>query len=195
LVIVFREPADELRLQQSARQAREAQPRDRYRVALLAAQGLATQAIIDATGRSRGFVQRWAYAYRDGGVEALCAKPRGGSKSRLSGDEQQRLYQRLCDGPADADGGVCALRGRDAKRILEVEFDRKYTLGGVYDLVHRIGLSCLRPRPRHRKNDPAAMKQWLDDAPLFCDASRPIIPTKPSKSGPRTKPASDNRGH
>ena len=195
MVIAFREPADELRLQQSARQAREAQPRDRYRVALLAAQGLATQAIIDATGRSRGFVQRWAYAYRDGGVEALCAKPRGGSKSRLSGDEQQRLYQRLCDGPADADGGVCALRGRDAKRILEVEFDRKYTLGGVYDLMHRIGLSCLRPRPRHRKNDPAAMKQWLDDAPLFCDASRSIIPTKPSKSGPRTKPASDNRGH
>jgi len=112
LITSFRDPADELRLQQLARQAREAQQRDRYWVAVLAAQGRETKAIIDATARSRDFVQRWAYAYRDGGAQALCAKPRGGSKSRLWGEEQRRLYQRLCDNPVDADGGVCALRGR-----------------------------------------------------------------------------------
>ena len=70
-------------------------------------------------------------------------------------------------GPTDADGGQCTLRGRDAQRILEREFGQAYSLGGAYDLLHRVGFSCLRPRPRHRRNDPAAMKQWLDDAPPF----------------------------
>jgi len=60
-------------------------------------------------------------------------------------DEQQRFYQRLCAGPTDADYGVCTLRGREAQRILEVEFNRTYILGCVYDLMHRIGLSYLYP--------------------------------------------------
>ena len=33
--------------------------------------------------------------------------------------------------------------------------------------MHRVGLSCLKPRPRHRKNDPRAMAEWLDRAPLL----------------------------
>ena len=43
----------------------------------------------------------------------------------------------------------------------------RYTLDGVYDLLHRLRLSCLAPRPRHRKNDPAAVAAFADDrAPL-----------------------------
>jgi len=151
LLIVFHGPADELRLQHLARQTKSLKQPGRDRVALLAAGGHMTQAIIDGTGLSRGFVQRWAYAYRDGGIDAVCVKPRRGTKSRLSDDEQQGFYQRLCADPTDADDGVCTLRSRDAQRILEVEFNHEYTLDGVYDLMHRIGLSCLRPRPRNRQ--------------------------------------------
>jgi transposase len=65
---------------------------------------------------------------------------------------------------------VCALRGRDAVRILKNEFGVEYTLDGVYDLLARLGLACLKPRPRHRKNDPAVMRQWLETAPLLSRA-------------------------
>ena len=34
------------------------------------------------------------------------------------------------------------LRGEDACRILEREFGVRYTLDGVYDLLHRLKLSC-----------------------------------------------------
>jgi transposase len=70
-------------------------------------------------------------------------------------------------GATEADGGVCSLRGVDAVKILEAEFGVRYTLDGVYDLLHRLRLSCLAPRPRHRKNDPQAMREWLDGAPLL----------------------------
>jgi transposase len=51
--------------------------------------------------------------------------------------------------------------------VLEVEFGVPLKLSTVYEWMHRVGLSCLKPRPRHRKNDPAAMKTWLDQAPLL----------------------------
>ena len=170
MLIAFRDPADEAALERLVRHATDAGQRDRYRAALLAARGEETRSITDALARSRGFVQRWAYAYRDGGTDALRPKPRGGGRSRLSAEQQQQFYRRMLAGPTGADGGLCTLRGKDARRILAAEFGRAYSLGGAYDLLRRVGLSCLRPRPRHRKNDPAAMRQWLGDAPLF---SRP----------------------
>jgi hypothetical protein len=42
-----------------------------------------------------------------------------------------------------------------------------YTLQGVYDLLERLHLSCLVPRPRHRKNEPQVMRQWVERAPLL----------------------------
>ena len=168
MIITFHNAADESELQHLIDHAQEAQARDRYRVALLAARGQETQAIIDMLNRSRGFVQRWAYAYRDGGIPALRAKPRGGSRSRLDSPQEQRLLERIRCGPlTELDQGVCTLRGKDFQRILESEFQQSYSLGGAYDLLHRLGFSCLRPRPLHRKNDPQAVKQWLGDAPFL----------------------------
>jgi transposase len=141
-------------------------------VALLAIQGQETQAIQQALTRSRGFVQRWAYAYRDGGLKALQAKPRGGGTPKLSQTQAQKFRQRMLAGPTDADGGLCSLRGRDAQRILQEEFGTPYSLPGVYVLLHRLRLSCLRPRPRHSKNDPAAMAAWMEATPLLSSKSK-----------------------
>lgn len=72
----------------------------------------------------------------------------------------------MLDGPREGDG-VCTLRGKDAVRILNGEFGVAYSLNGVYDLLHRLGFSCLSPRPRHEKNDPAAMEAFKERAPLL----------------------------
>lgn len=154
-------------LMRLVRVQRDAQQRDRYRVVLLVLEGLETQAIQDRLSRSRGFVQRWAYAYRDGGIAALTAQPRGGSAPKLPSDKQPIFLERFKAGPTQADDGVCRLGGKDAVRILKAEFGVEYTLTGAYELLHRLGLSCLRPRPRHRKRDPLAQKQWLDRAPFL----------------------------
>jgi hypothetical protein len=62
--IPSRQPEDVPQLQECIRRERHSEQADRYRVALLAIQGQQTQAIQQALTRSRGFVQRWAYAYR-----------------------------------------------------------------------------------------------------------------------------------
>lgn len=162
-----RTTGDREELKRLIRSEHHAPQRDRYRAALLALEEQETPGIIKALERSRGFVQRWAYAYRDGGIAAITTKPRGGSKPRMTLAQQQAFVQRFQAGPTPADGGVCVLRGRDAQRIAQVEFGVNYSLNGLYKLLHRQGLSYLQPRPRHHKQDPEAQRQWLASAPLL----------------------------
>jgi len=179
-------------LARGARRGRDGRQRERCRCVFLALQGFEARQIADKLGRSRRFVQYWVYRYRDGGLAALQDRPRAGQPTRLPRPREAEFCARLDAEPTAADG-VCTLRGVDIVRILRDEFGVTYTLQGAYDLLHRLGYSYLRPRPRHRKNDPEAMRVWLQDAPLLSSRSATSTPTRRLKSGARTKPASGRR--
>lgn len=107
--------------------------RDRYRVVLLALEGyfgpeLTRDQMARIVGRSRQFVDEWTGRYRRGGVEALVAGKSSGRPPALDAEQLARFKQRIKAGPTDADAGVCALRGRDARRVLESEFGKALTL-------------------------------------------------------------------
>jgi transposase len=162
-----REPGDRRRLQALIDAERSAKQRDRYRMALLALKGWEAVEIAEALSSNRRTVQAWAYRYRDGGIEGLVAVKSKGHAPRLAPQRNAEFVARMTSGPREPDG-VCTLRARDAQRILLDEFGVRYELKSVYDLMHRLGLSCLKPRPRHEKNDPAAMKVFKEEtAPLL----------------------------
>src|SRR5688572_27746955 len=140
---------DELR--RLAGEERDALRRDRYRAVLLALDGKEAVAIAETLGRARRSVQDWAYAYRDGGVDAVQPARRKGREPKLPRAREGELMARLDAEPRPEDGGVCTLRGKDLVRILEREFGVTYTLAGAYELLERLGYSCLAPRPRHEK--------------------------------------------
>jgi len=162
-----RAPGDIDELQRRAAGERDALRRDRYRAVVMALDGEeACGDIARALGRARRSVQDWSYAYRDGGIDAIQPKPRPGRTPKLPRDRESELMARLDAGPLPSDG-VCTLRGKDVVRILEGEFGVTYTLGGAYDLLERLGYSCLTPRPLHEKADPAAVEQFKQRAPLL----------------------------
>jgi transposase len=140
--------------------------RDRYRMALLALKGWEAQQIAEALSSNRRTVQAWVYRYRDAGIESLRPRPLPGRAPKLPREREAEFKARLDAGPRE-DDGVCTLRGKDALRILEHEFGVSYSLDGVYDLLDRLGYSCLKPRPRHEKNDPAALQKFKKAAPLL----------------------------
>jgi transposase len=191
--ITWRVPEDREELPRRIAAEKQAKQRDRLRAVLLAAQGQEALPIARMLGRSRRFVQQWAYIYRDQGLEAVHATPQTGQPKKLATAQEAAFKTRMLTGVTPADQDLCTLRGKDAQRILEQEFGKKYSLGGAYALLHRLGFSCLMPRPRHRKNDPAAMEQWLKDAPLLSRKSATNIPTSRSRPGSRTKPASASK--
>ena len=185
--ISLRNPNDLTELDRRVRVERNAKQRDRYRAVRLAIAGQPTGTIMDKLGRSKNFVHRWCYAYRDRGIGAVTEKPRPGRPTKLPREQEEAFRQRMLAGPTAADGGVCTLRGKEAVRILEEQFGVQYSLDGAYDLLHRLGFSCLKPRPKHRKNDPQAMKQWLEDAPLLSRVYARSTPTNRLKSGSKMK--------
>ncbi|MCA9284603.1 MAG: winged helix-turn-helix domain-containing protein, partial [Phycisphaerales bacterium] len=43
----------------------------------------------------------------------------------------------------------------------------RYSLDGAYDLLARLGFSCLRLRPRHERKNPAKQAEFRRNAPLL----------------------------
>ena len=170
--VSLHDPADLTTLRQRVKLETNAKQRDRLRAVLLAAEGeagaeLEGDQIASRLGRSPRFVDQWLARYRSGGLAALKAGKAKGQPLKLAVDKQAAFKARLLAGPVDADGGLCTLRGTDAKRILANEFGVEMALSGVYELMRRLNLSCLKPRPLHRKNDPKAVADWLDSAPFL----------------------------
>lgn len=182
------------RLKGLIRRERNAKQRDRYRALLLALEQNTTPQIVEKLGCSRSFVQKWVYRYRDGDLSNLKEKARPGQPTKLRRQDEELFKRRLDEGAQPLDG-VCTLRGKDIQRILAEEFNAHYSLDGAYDLLHRLGYSCLKPRPRHRKNDAEIMTQWKKEAPLLSKKSKRSIPQRGLKSGSRTKAGLVNKAH
>jgi transposase len=170
MTVIAHDESDRPRLEALVRSEADAKQRDRYRAVLLAMDDLEGDEIAGMLGRSPRFVDEWAGRYRRGGLAALVPRKQPGRKPKLTPEQETKLRERLDaaarDGPPVEDG-VCTLRGRDVCRIVEEEFGVIHTLGGIYDVLRRIGYSSLVPRPRHRKNDPAAMERFVDGAPFL----------------------------
>ena len=112
--------------------------------------------------------------YRERGAEALADRPRPGRPPTLAAADEARFRAGLDAGPT-ADG-VCTLRGEDIRRILAEEFGARYTVDGVYALLHRIGYSSLASRPKHRKADPEAQEAFNKGLPSGSSPSPPPSP-------------------
>ena len=164
--VTEREVGDVAELERLARAQSNAIRRDRYRAVLLAIDGKEAVEIAESLGRSRRSVQDWVYAYRDGGITAIQPARRKGATPKLPRHIEDQVRARLDAGPRPEDK-VCTLRGKDVVRILETEFGVKHTLGSIYGVLARLGYSCLKPRPRHEKADPAAVAQFKEQAPFL----------------------------
>jgi len=187
-----RHGVDELR--RLARKTKDGRVRTRLQALVLAKQGHTAVYTAELLGMSRRMIQKWVQRYNEDGLAGLSDRSGRGRSCRLSEDQQLQLQHRIEAGPLEGDR-VCTLRGTDIQDILAQEFEVLYHLNGVYALLHRLGYSCLMPRPRHRKTDPevqAAFKKTLWNRSR---RSATPIEINRSRSGSRTKPGSASRGH
>lgn len=165
----------------------------RLRAILLVARGAHVPAVAEALSVGERAVREWVHRYNESGVDGL-RDARMGRRCRLSVEEQARLKERIRSGPRAADA-VCSLRGEDIRQILKDEFGVEYALPGVYYLLHhQLGFSYLKPRPIHRKADPQVQEAFKKISPRPSPKSAKNIRTSGSRSGSRTKAASDNKG-
>jgi len=141
------------RSQKNAKMAR------RIHAVYLASKGLTCPQIMEITGAARRTVQQWIFKYNRGGFDALRDSPRPGQPVKLSREMEEAFCKRIEAGPTKTDS-VCVFNGPAIRRILEREFGVLYSTPGLYDMLHRLGFSCLCPRPRHEKADPHAQQEF-----------------------------------
>ncbi len=126
---------------------------------MLALDGMTAPEIAAKLDRSRRFVQQWVYRYRDGGPTspsglAAALPPNSGVTTKPLFISASRLT--LTEVMASA---------RFVAKTFNVFSKRssghRIPCDGVYDLLHRLGYSCLKPQPRHRKNDVDRMHELI----------------------------------
>lgn len=182
----WKDAADALRLAELVDETRDSRQRDRYRVVLIAGQGLGDEPELEreqiaaTVSRSRQFVDEWVGRYRKGGLDALTPKRQRGAARRLTAEQEAQLSAMLEAGPPPEEG-IAAYNGPILRERIERLFQKAYSLAGVYKLLHRLGYNDLMPRPRHPDTDPAALEAFKKKrCPSVWLSSRPSTPTSAS---------------
>jgi transposase len=149
----------------------------RLRIVILGTEGWTAPAVAMAVGLSRRICQRWVARYNKDGLAGLNDRRGHEPGLPISTEDEATFRQRIEAGPT-AEDKVCSLRGKDFQRILAEEFGLLRSLPSVYWLLHRLGYSYLRPRPRHRKADPEKVKAFVQAWPARLQAITADHPQK-----------------
>jgi transposase len=161
----WKDPGDAERLIELIAKERQAKQRDRFRVVLLAGQGLGEQRelhreqIAATVGRSRQFVDQWVGRYRSEGLAGLYARKQPGAEPKLTPEQQQELVGWLEKGPTPEEK-LAAYNGPILREKIQEHFGKLYSLNGVYALLHRLGYNDLMPRTTHPDTDPAVIDSF-----------------------------------
>lgn len=137
-------------------------------------------------------LRQWVHRYNQDGMKGLQDRPRPGQPPKLKPEQEAAFRARLEAEPRPTDG-VGALRAKHLREILRREFGAKYSLDGTYFLLHRLGYSCLVPRPRHPKGDPQQQAEFKKNCRNVWRPSKPRIRGNGWNSGRKTKRGSDNK--
>jgi len=114
-----------------------------------------------ALGLVRSTVFKWMASYREGGLEALKARPVAGRPPKLSGGQMQRVYTLVVGTDPRQLRFAFALWTREMVReLIRREFGLRLPVVSVGRLLHKLGLSPQRPLWRAYQQNPEAVERW-----------------------------------
>ena len=146
-------------LSELVRKAKDGRVRQRLMAMKFIAQGHTIPQVAARMDIAERPLRKWLHRFNGQGPEGLKDAYRSGQPPKLDNEAAERFRSRIRQGVTRADN-VCSLRARDIQQILQKEFAASYSLGGTYFLLHRLGFSCLCPRPRHPQADAQAQETF-----------------------------------
>ena len=124
-------------------------------------QGVHPEDIAAALGMTRAAVYSWLAKYREGGLDALKARPVPGRPPKLSSAQLQRLYTLVVGNDPRQLRFAFALWTRDMVRdLIRRAFGVRLSAVSVGRLLRKLGLSPQRPLYRAYQQDPEAVRRW-----------------------------------
>jgi transposase len=124
-------------------------------------QGAHPDEVAAGLGMTRAAVYGWLAKYREGGLEALKARPVPGRPPKLSGTQLARLYGLVVGNDPRQLRFVFALWTRAMVReLIRREFGVALSEVSVGRLLRKLGLSPQRPLYRAYQQNPEAVARW-----------------------------------
>jgi len=140
--------------------SRKEAERRRLRGVALLDQGRSQTEVALALGVSPAAVCQWVKARRDGGAEALKAKPPSGRPPKLGPKQLARLEKLLLQGPGKHGYATELWTLRRVAEMIQKHFGKTYDPSGVWHVLTRMGWSCQKPERRARERDDDAVVRW-----------------------------------
>lgn len=123
--------------------------------------GARVEDVAATLGLSRSAVFGWVAKYREGGLQALAARPVPGRPPKLSGAQLARIYALVVGTDPRQLAFEFALWTRDMVReLIRREFGVALSAVSVGRLLAKLGLSPQRPLWRAYQQDPEAVECW-----------------------------------
>jgi transposase len=136
--------------------------------------GESPEGVIRALGMSRGRIYEWIAKYREGGLDALRAKPVPGRPPKLAGKQIRWLYNAVTTKNPEQFEFPFALWTRAMVReLIRRRFGVRLSEVSVGRLLAKMGLSVQKPLRRAYQQDASLVEQWLEtDYPRIQAAAR-----------------------
>ena len=103
-------------------------------------------------------VAYWIRRYKESGIAGLRDQKGRGLKPRLDKNHKNIFCEKVLNLQSARKGG--RVRGKDIIDLLKTEFQVEYKLSGVYNLLHRVGLSWISSRSRHPNQLPEVQEAF-----------------------------------
>jgi transposase len=124
-------------------------------------QGAHPEDVAAALGMTRAAVYGWLAKYREGGLEALKARPVPGRPPVLSGAQLQRIYGLVVgNDPRQLRFGFALWTRAMVRELIRREFGVRLSEVSVGRLLRKLGLSPQRPLYRAWQQNPEAVARW-----------------------------------
>ncbi len=120
--------------------------------------GMSIYQIAENLDRPYGTIRYWLVRAHEHGLEGRF-DIRHGAPCRFDRKQLEQLRADLIEGPQNCGFEVATWTGTLVIAHVKRRFGITYASMGICDLLHRIGFSCRRPRPKHPKSATESEKE------------------------------------
>lgn len=139
------------RLRRMRAETKKRKVADRLLAYIMRKKGMSIQAISDAIEVPYSTTERWLVEATLRKLSAVHDKPKPGRPCRLTTKQLRKVYRIVSEDPKKHGFQGGAWTARRLAAVVKKEFGVEYGERGMQLLLHRIGLTCRLPRPRHPK--------------------------------------------
>jgi transposase len=118
-------------------------------------------------GMERQTLRDWVHRYNADGVAGLRSRWGAGRPPALNVTQMEGLRSLVLEGPDLARNGVVRWRCADLRAEISARWSVAVSEGTVGQLLHRLRMTRLQPRPYHPKKDAAVQETFKKTSPAW----------------------------